>query len=100
MGLIDDVQGGFRAGRGCVDQSFTLKQIGKKSREKKRRVYVGFMDLEKAYDRVNREALWKVVRMYDVGGNGTGKVLIDRLVFTFPSCAQRNSARPLDQPKI
>ena len=25
-GLIDDEQGGFRAGRGCVDQIFTLKQ--------------------------------------------------------------------------
>ena len=47
----------FRARRGCLDQIFTLKQIGKKSREKKRRVYVTFMDLEKAYDRVNREAL-------------------------------------------
>ena len=26
------------------------------------------MDLEKAYDRVNREGLWLVPRMYDVGG--------------------------------
>ena len=25
------------------------------------------MELEKAYDRVNREALWKVMRMHDVG---------------------------------
>ena len=56
-GLIDDEQRGFREGRGCVDQIFTLKQIGEKAREKKRSVYVGFMDLEKAYDRVNREAL-------------------------------------------
>ena len=46
-GLIDDEQWGFRAGRGCVDQIFTLKQIGEKAREKKRSVYVGFMDLEK-----------------------------------------------------
>ena len=30
-------------------------------------MYVGFMDLEKAYDRVNREALWWVLGMYDVG---------------------------------
>ena len=29
---------------------------------------MGFMDLEKAYDRVNREVLWKVLRMCDVGG--------------------------------
>ena len=34
-GLIDGVQGGFRAGRGCVDQIFTLKQIGEKARDKK-----------------------------------------------------------------
>ena len=32
-GLIDDDQGGFRAGSGCVDQIFTLKQIGEKARE-------------------------------------------------------------------
>ena len=35
-GLINDEQGGFRAGRECVDQTFTLKQIGEKAREKKR----------------------------------------------------------------
>ena len=29
--LIGDEQGGFREGRGCVDQSFTLKEIGKKA---------------------------------------------------------------------
>ena len=29
---------------------------------------MGLMDLEKANDRVNRKALWEVLRMYDVGG--------------------------------
>ena len=29
---------------------------------------MGFIDLEKKYGRVNREALWQVLRMYDVGG--------------------------------
>ena len=67
-GLIDVSKWVFRAGRGCVDQIFTLKQIGEKAREKKCRVYVGFMDLEKAYDMINREALWEVLRMYDVCG--------------------------------
>ena len=26
-----------------------------------------FIDLEKAYDMVSREALWQVLRMYDLG---------------------------------
>ena len=66
--LIDDEQRGFRSERGYVDQSFTPKKIGKKAREKKRRVYKGFIDLKKAYGRVNREVLWQVLRMYAVGG--------------------------------
>ena len=36
--------------KGVIEQ-----EGGGKAREKKRRVYVGFMDLEKEYDRVNRE---------------------------------------------
>ena len=49
-----------------VDRIFTLKQIGESARERAR-VHVSFMNLEKAYERVNREALWQVLRMYDVG---------------------------------
>ena len=67
--MIDDEQRGFRTGRGCVDQIFTIKQIDEKAREKIRRVYVGFIDLQKAYDRVNKKALWQVLRMYEGGVN-------------------------------
>ena len=35
---------------------------------------MGFINLEKAYDRVNREALWQVLRMYDVGGELLGGI--------------------------
>ena len=66
--MIDDEKGGVRAGRGCVDRIFTLKQIGEKAQEKKCRAYVGgFMELKKAYDRVNWEAIWQVLKTYDVG---------------------------------
>ena len=57
--LIDDEQGGFRAGKGCADQISTLRQIGEKARGKKRRVYVDFKYLEYAYDRVNRKLCLK-----------------------------------------
>ena len=56
-GLIDDVQRGFRAGRGRVDQIVTLKKIGEKAREKNCRVYISLMDPEKTYGMVNREEL-------------------------------------------
>ena len=60
----------------------TPKQIGEKTREKMK-VYVGFMDLEKAYDRVNRKVIWQVLRMYDVGGkllNGVKRMYVNNLV--------------------
>ena len=38
-----------------------------RKQEKKHRTYVGSMDLEKVYDRVNKEVLWQVLRMY-MGG--------------------------------
>ena len=74
--LTDDEHGSFKTGRGCVDQIFTLKQIGKKPRKKKCKVYVGFIDLEKAFDRVNRAALWQVLRML----SGIKSVYVDSLV--------------------
>ena len=40
-----------------------------RKQERKNTMYVGFIDLEKAYDRVHREDLWQELRMYDVGVN-------------------------------
>ena len=43
---------------------------------------MGIMDLEKAYERVNREALWQVLRMYNYGGkllNGIKDVYVNSL---------------------
>ena len=47
-------------------------------------MHVGFMDLEKAYDRVNKEARWQVLRMYDVDGkllNGIKSMYFNSLAF-------------------
>ena len=54
--LIDE-QRGFRSGMACVDQIFILRQKGEKAWENKQWVNEGFIDLKKANDRVNREAL-------------------------------------------
>ena len=69
--------------RGCIDQIFTLKQVGEKAREKKRRMCVSFIDLENAYNRVNREALSQVLRMYYVGVNCWVELRVCMLIVQF-----------------
>ncbi len=61
-------RGGFRKGRGCVDQIFAMKMLVEEYLGKNKKLYAAFMDLEKAYDRVDREALWNVLKIYGVGG--------------------------------
>ena len=45
------------SGRGCVDQVFVMKQMSEKFIDKNKCLYVAYMDLEKAYDRVDRDAV-------------------------------------------
>ena len=62
-----DEQGGFRAGRGCNNQIFVVKQIVDKTIEKNK-TYLAFADLEKAYDNVSRVKLWVVLNKYGIKG--------------------------------
>ena len=52
--MITEVQGGFRRGRGCTDQIFIIRQICEKYLGKGKDVYFAFLDLVKAYDRVDK----------------------------------------------
>ncbi len=65
---VGDEQGGLRKGRGCVDQIFAVKILVKKYLERDWQLFAAFMDLEKAYDRVDRKGLWDTLRVYGVGG--------------------------------
>jgi len=63
---IQDQQCGFRPGRGTVEQLFTLERILEGSWEFAQPVYMCFVDLEKAFDRVPQRLLWGVLREYGV----------------------------------
>ena len=67
-GLLWKVQCGFRCGRGCVDQLFVVRQLCEFFLSKGKDLFWAFMDLEKAYGRMDRDALWQVLRLYEVGG--------------------------------
>jgi hypothetical protein len=63
---IDDMQFGFRAGRGTTDAIFIVRQLQEKYREKKKNLYFAFIDLEKAFDRVPREVVSWAMRQLGV----------------------------------
>ena len=63
---ISEEQGGFRKGRGCVDQIFSFRMVVERVLAKGKKLYAAIMDLEKAYDRVDWLALWEVLMIYGV----------------------------------
>ena len=63
---LEDGQCGFCPCRSTTDQISTLKQIFEKSWENCKNLFACFVDLEKVYDRVPRDKLWKVLQEYGV----------------------------------
>ena len=51
---------------------------------------MGFMDLEEAYDRVNREDLWQVLKIYDdeQGDFRSGRECVDQ-IFTLKHIGEK-----------
>ena len=45
-----------------------MKQMSEKFVNKNKSLYVAYMDLEKAHDRVDRETKWPVLGMYGING--------------------------------
>ncbi|XP_044760185.1 uncharacterized protein LOC123317645 [Coccinella septempunctata] len=57
---LEETQSGFRRGRSIQDV-FTMKILCEKARTENRNLYVGFIDLVKAFDKVKREKLWTIL---------------------------------------
>ena len=59
---LPDVQAGFRKGRGTRDQIANICWIIEKAREFQKNIYFCLIDYSKAFDCVNHNKLWKILK--------------------------------------
>ena len=59
---LPDVQAGFRKGRGTRDQVANIHWIIEKAREFQKNIYFCFIDYAKAFDCVDHNKLWKILK--------------------------------------
>ena len=60
--LLCESQCGFRRGRGCADQLFSLPVLMEKACEFHQPLYACFIDLKKAHDSVHHDSLWHILK--------------------------------------
>ena len=97
MKIVEE-QGGFRTGRGCADQVFTLHQLIYHKKRAGRRLYTCFIDITKAYDTVWREGLW--VKLHAAGVRGRMWNVLRNMYETVQSKIQLNEECTTDYFRI
>ena len=59
---LSDVQAGFTKGRGTRDQIANIRWIMEKAKEFQKNIYFCFIDYAKAFDYVDHNKLWKILK--------------------------------------
>ena len=62
MVKVDEMQFGFMPGKGTIDAVFILRRLQEEYLDKEKKLYLCFVDLEKAFDRVSRKVLERAMR--------------------------------------
>ena len=68
---IPDVPAGFRKGRGTRDQIVNIRWIMEKAREFQKNIYFCFIDYAKAFDYVDHNKLWKILKEMEISDHLT-----------------------------
>ena len=68
---LPDVQVGFRKGRGTRDQISNIHWIVEKAREFQKNIYFCFIDYAKAFDCVDHNKMWKILKEMGIPGHLT-----------------------------
>ena len=64
--LLRDEQAGFRQERSCIDQIATLRIIIEQTIEWQTSLYLTFVDFERAFDSIDHQVLWNILRHYGI----------------------------------
>ena len=59
---LPDIQAGFRKGKGTKDQIANIRWIIEKAREFRKNIYLCFIDYVEAFDYVDHNKQWKVLK--------------------------------------
>ena len=62
---LPDVQAEFRKGTGTRDQVANIRWIVKKAREFQKNIYFFFIDYAKAFDCVDHNKLWEILKRWE-----------------------------------
>ena len=65
-GILPEEQCGFRPARSTIDMLFVVRRLQELGRARKIPLYMCFIDLQKAYDSVDRELLWVVLARFGI----------------------------------
>ena len=68
---LPDVQAGFSKGRGTRDQISNIRWIIEKAREFQKNIYLFFIDYAKAFDCVDHNKLWKILKEMGIPNHPT-----------------------------
>ena len=63
---LPDDQAGFRKGRATRDQIANIRWIMEKAREFQKNIYFCFIDYAKAFDCVDHNKLWKILKVMEI----------------------------------
>ena len=63
---LPDVHAGFKKGRGTRDQIANIRWIIEKAREFQRNIYFFFTDEAKAFDYVDHNKLWEILKEMEI----------------------------------
>ena len=63
---LPDIQAGFRKGRGTRDQIANICYIKEEAREFQKIIYFCFTDYTKAFDCVDHNKLWKILKEMEI----------------------------------